>query len=408
MPKSLIKIEWHEPIDMFRSSATSLTVIQRLANIIFSTSLIFRLLLKCSGVRHAFRRSHLLGLLRTFCTTDKRCFGPRIMLKVLSLSMFLSCLFPVVVQGKRPLCETPSEIYSSCDWLCQSNCANYKMLLPCPRICAPGCVCSDGYVREAEGKFPCIKIEDFVVSNEEPQMSPSISITVASMSTIFCSYWKMGSIATLVTLDQNLVEYSKGPAENGKHICDILGPLGPVLPDARRTSMSTLPCSRGGRRHSWAKETHWSKAKAGVDRRSKREESALPRFTRPPVDYRFYIRQRSELAAAWVSRLRSPLCECVCNVATHGPAVSLDPLDGTPVPSSPDKVGDIFVVNGWVSSVKGMARRCNVLENKGTGISVGDVACVFGHSDGDGSTGLPHIGGRTLLARDRVDCSRRC
>ncbi|UYV72110.1 hypothetical protein LAZ67_9001841 [Cordylochernes scorpioides] len=36
-------------------------------------------------------------------------------------------------------------------------------------------------------------------------------------------------------------------------VCDILGPLGPVLPDARRTSMSTLPCSRGGRRHSWAK-----------------------------------------------------------------------------------------------------------------------------------------------------------
>ncbi|UYV84464.1 PTPRZ1 [Cordylochernes scorpioides] len=33
---------------------------------------------KCSGVRHALRRSHLLGLLRTFCTTDKRCFGPSI------------------------------------------------------------------------------------------------------------------------------------------------------------------------------------------------------------------------------------------------------------------------------------------------------------------------------------------
>ncbi|UYV73929.1 hypothetical protein LAZ67_11001492 [Cordylochernes scorpioides] len=56
MPKSLIKIEWHEPIDMFVSSETSLT---------------------CSGVRHALRRSHLLGLLRTFCTTDKRFFGPR-------------------------------------------------------------------------------------------------------------------------------------------------------------------------------------------------------------------------------------------------------------------------------------------------------------------------------------------
>ncbi|UYV76065.1 hypothetical protein LAZ67_13002368 [Cordylochernes scorpioides] len=33
--------------------------------------------LQCSGVRHALRRSHLLGLLRKFCTTDKRCFSPR-------------------------------------------------------------------------------------------------------------------------------------------------------------------------------------------------------------------------------------------------------------------------------------------------------------------------------------------
>ncbi|UYV64978.1 hypothetical protein LAZ67_3002632 [Cordylochernes scorpioides] len=31
----------------------------------------------CSGVRQALRRSHLLCLLRTFCTTDKLCFGPR-------------------------------------------------------------------------------------------------------------------------------------------------------------------------------------------------------------------------------------------------------------------------------------------------------------------------------------------
>ncbi|UYV63235.1 hypothetical protein LAZ67_2003507, partial [Cordylochernes scorpioides] len=41
--------------------------------------------------------------------------------------------------------------------------------------------------------------------------------------------------------------------EKNQYICNILGLLGPVLPDARRTSMSTLPCSRGGRRHSWAK-----------------------------------------------------------------------------------------------------------------------------------------------------------
>ncbi|UYV78682.1 GVQW3 [Cordylochernes scorpioides] len=48
-------------------------------------------------------------------------------------------------------------------------------------------------------------------------------------------------------------------------VCDILGPLGPVLPDARRTSMSTLPCSRGGRRHSWAKDIFSRGVKSGFD-----------------------------------------------------------------------------------------------------------------------------------------------
>ncbi|UYV80645.1 hypothetical protein LAZ67_19001204 [Cordylochernes scorpioides] len=38
-----------------------------------------------------------------------------------------------------------------------------------------------------------------------------------------------------------------------------------------------------------------------------------------------------------------------------------------------------------------MARRCNVLKNEGTGISVGDVACVLGHSNSDGPTGLTYI-----------------
>ena len=40
MPKSF-KIEWHEPIDMFRSSASSLSVIRRLTNTIFFTSSMF-------------------------------------------------------------------------------------------------------------------------------------------------------------------------------------------------------------------------------------------------------------------------------------------------------------------------------------------------------------------------------
>ena len=41
MPKLLVKIEWHEPIYMFRSSANSLTMIRRLVNTIFFTSSMF-------------------------------------------------------------------------------------------------------------------------------------------------------------------------------------------------------------------------------------------------------------------------------------------------------------------------------------------------------------------------------
>ena len=40
MPKSLVKIEWHETIDIFRSSAASLKLIRRLTNtIVFSSSM---------------------------------------------------------------------------------------------------------------------------------------------------------------------------------------------------------------------------------------------------------------------------------------------------------------------------------------------------------------------------------
>ena len=41
MPKSLVKIEWHQPIDMFRSTAIALTVIRRLTNTVFFTSSMF-------------------------------------------------------------------------------------------------------------------------------------------------------------------------------------------------------------------------------------------------------------------------------------------------------------------------------------------------------------------------------
>ncbi|UYV79693.1 hypothetical protein LAZ67_18000295 [Cordylochernes scorpioides] len=43
---------------------------------------------------------------------------------------------------------------------------------------------------------PC-QVSDVVVSNEEPQMSPCISITAAAMSNIFVLHLKMGAVATI-------------------------------------------------------------------------------------------------------------------------------------------------------------------------------------------------------------------
>lgn len=74
---SHVQIQWYKPIDMFRSSSTSLTVIRRLPILFSSLHQYFRLMLTCSGVWYAFRRSHPLGPLGTLCTTDKRCFSPR-------------------------------------------------------------------------------------------------------------------------------------------------------------------------------------------------------------------------------------------------------------------------------------------------------------------------------------------
>ncbi|UYV82191.1 hypothetical protein LAZ67_21001303 [Cordylochernes scorpioides] len=68
-------------------------------------------------------------------------------------------------------------------------------------------------------------------------------------------YWSLGRITKVFPRADGKVRVveKKHQRKRANSVCDILGPLGPVLTDARRTSMSTLPCSRGGRRHSWAK-----------------------------------------------------------------------------------------------------------------------------------------------------------
>jgi hypothetical protein len=41
---------------------------------------------------------------------------------------------------------------------CQKTCENPTGPMICPRICAPGCVCQDGFVKDNNGN--CIKVED--------------------------------------------------------------------------------------------------------------------------------------------------------------------------------------------------------------------------------------------------------
>ena len=61
-PKSLVKIEWHEPIDMFRSSATSLKVIRRLTNTIFSASSMFSSVSSAKCIWKLFLNKYLTRL----------------------------------------------------------------------------------------------------------------------------------------------------------------------------------------------------------------------------------------------------------------------------------------------------------------------------------------------------------
>lgn len=65
--------------------------------------------------------------------------------------------FPV---PKQIVCKLAHEEYSQCGAHpnCQRTCDNLDGPLICPKICMPGCVCEEGYVKNSDGL--CVKPEE--------------------------------------------------------------------------------------------------------------------------------------------------------------------------------------------------------------------------------------------------------
>ncbi|UYV84688.1 hypothetical protein LAZ67_X003097 [Cordylochernes scorpioides] len=80
---------------------------------------------ECSGVRHALRRPHLLGLLRTFCTTDKRCFGPSVICCRCGAQIAVMRIEPIIVNDTSPT-PTPSTQCQKNQFACKNGkCYSY-------------------------------------------------------------------------------------------------------------------------------------------------------------------------------------------------------------------------------------------------------------------------------------------
>ncbi|KPM04392.1 Inducible metalloproteinase-like protein [Sarcoptes scabiei] len=73
----------------------------------------------------------------------------------------------------KPSCKGPHEHFVSCRGHCQSTCKHRNLdVVPCTRICKPGCVCDLGYVRaNLNGTGPCIptaKCSEPIPPTEKP------------------------------------------------------------------------------------------------------------------------------------------------------------------------------------------------------------------------------------------------
>lgn len=60
--------------------------------------------------------------------------------------------------SSKAICSAAAfEVYTECDAKCQGTCDNPKPTF-CPAVCASGCKCQDGYLKNSEGK--CVHPSD--------------------------------------------------------------------------------------------------------------------------------------------------------------------------------------------------------------------------------------------------------
>ncbi|XP_067126618.1 venom peptide SjAPI-like [Centruroides vittatus] len=65
------------------------------------------------------------------------------------------------IPGKKCKQCPEHEYFDRCSAQCQNSCKRDSKPLTCPSICAPGCMCDDGYAREdGTTNSPCVRIED--------------------------------------------------------------------------------------------------------------------------------------------------------------------------------------------------------------------------------------------------------
>ncbi|CAL1266759.1 unnamed protein product [Larinioides sclopetarius] len=81
---------------------------------------------------------------------DKKCILPQ----KCSLKRYSVAELFDADHGRCP----PREHFDPCIAHCQKNCSNWMKPIPCSRMCVPGCICEDGFVRGPQGK--CIYVKE--------------------------------------------------------------------------------------------------------------------------------------------------------------------------------------------------------------------------------------------------------
>lgn len=83
------------------------------------------------------------------------CFAV-FMVSVLKFQFLLHCI--LVVLGQTSPCTGPQEVYDECGSPCPLTCQNMYVKELCIAMCAEGCFCEEGYIRDDYSGY-CIKPE---------------------------------------------------------------------------------------------------------------------------------------------------------------------------------------------------------------------------------------------------------